>query len=449
MKFKGGYNISLGGKPVGEVVAMPHPEVLYLPLQSRRFVFGEICVEDGQRVNEGDVLAIDVNNYSVGLLAPRESTVRLNQVEGYIVLEDAARTVKHQEVKSEGTKQEKLLNLGAWQWFYDAYSGELPNPFSSPQAIIVSTVSLEPFSARGDVQIKDNLSNFTRGLEQLQSFLEYQPIYLVVPDIKSELSKQIGEQVRGHAWVKMVEVPLRYGCDNFAVLARRLGLKRSEGSIWAVRAEGVLAVDQVLTLSRPCISRMISVGGPAVSTPVHIEIMAGYPMQLIKDGFGLSSAVRIVNGGVFTGELVGTEIKGIDTECRGLTILPEHEEREFLGFVRPGWDRRSYSGCFLSSLRGEFGERLTTAMRGEERACISCNFCEEVCPAGIIPYLIHKYLYGDQLEEAEEIRIDLCVECGLCSFVCPSKIELMKEFIEAKDLIAKEKEEIRCEQEKK
>jgi len=38
------------------------------------------------------------------------------------------------------------------------------------------------------------------------------------------------------------------------------------------------------------------------------------------------------------------------------------------------------------------------------------------------------------------------VECGLCSFVCPSKIDLRREFIEAKDLIEAEKEEMRQEQ---
>jgi len=63
-----------------------------------------------------------------------------------------------------------------------------------------------------------------------------------------------------------------------------------------------------------------------------------------------------------------------------------------------------------------------------------------------MPYLIHKYLYADLLEEAEEARVDLCVECGLCSYVCPSKIDLRTQLVEAKDLIAKEKEEIRQEQ---
>ncbi len=63
-----------------------------------------------------------------------------------------------------------------------------------------------------------------------------------------------------------------------------------------------------------------------------------------------------------------------------------------------------------------------------------------------MPYLIHKYLYADLIEEAEQARVDLCVECGLCSYVCPSKIDLRKQLIDAKVLIEKEKEEILQEQ---
>lgn len=180
--------------------------------------------------------------------------------------------------------------------------------------------------------------------------------------------------------------------------------------------------------------------------PIHIKAMPGYPIKTIRARCVSALAVRIINGGVLTGAIVDTDTLGLDTECRGLTVLGEHTERQFLGFIRPGWDRSCYAACFLSSLRTKFSERFTTAMRGEGRPCVSCNFCEEVCPAGIMPYLLHKYLYGDLIEEVELARVDLCVECGLCSFVCPSKIDLMRQFIEAKDLIEKEKDQMRQEQ---
>ena len=76
------------------------------------------------------------------------------------------------------------------------------------------------------------------------------------------------------------------------------------------------------------------------------------------------------------------------------------------------------------------------------RPCVSCNFCEEVCPARIMPHLLHRYLYSDLITEAEQARIDLCVQCGLCSYVCPSKLELKQDFAEAMELIQEEKEQL-------
>ncbi len=448
----------LDGRPGGEVKLLPEPEALFLPLRSQRFEFSEICATEGQRIEPGDVLAKDPGNHAIPLLAPRAGTVKLKAVNGHIVLEDIAQHAEHadvdkrqllhieKEMGTAGIKRYKLLALGAWQFFYDAYTSMLPDPLGTPQAIIVSTLNLEPFTARGDAQLHNRLLNFTRGLEHLQSLLEFQPIYLIMPDVKSPFATQVREHIRGYAWAKLIEIPLKYPYDNFNILARKIGLKKADGPVWSIRTEGVFAVDRALTRSMPCLVRIVSVGGPGVKTPVHLKAIAGYPLEKILDIYDAEFKTRVINGGMLTGQAVAAETLGLDTECKGLTILPELADREFLGFIRPGWDRKSYSGCFLSSLRTDFNEHLTTAMRGEGRPCVSCNFCEEVCPADIMPYLIHKYLYRDLLEEADEARVDLCVECGLCSFVCPSKIELRGQFIEAKELIEKEKQEIREEQ---
>jgi len=445
MKLKGGYNVRIAGRPSSTVEVLPEPDTLYVPLQSRRFTFSELCVEDGERLNPGQAIARDPENYSVPLLAPRAGKIRLNTVEGHVVLEDVAKTpeepyhpgesIPHvpKDLGSAGMKRHKLVELGAWQFLCNAHSGALPDPFGTPRAVIVSTVRLEPFLSRGDVQLRKRLVSFTRGLEHLQSLLEYQPIHLILPKVESDLASKVRQTLRGYARVNIVHIPLRYPFDNFAVLARGLGLKLDpDGPVWALNTEGVLAVDRALTLSRPCTVRLVSLGGPAVGEPKHLKAMPGYPLRRILDSRTSSDSVRVLNGGSLTGRVVGPEQLGLDAECSGLTVLPEHSEREFLGFVRPGADRRSYSRCFLSSLLVPPVERFTTGLRGEPRPCVSCGYCEEVCPAGIMPHLIHKLLYQDELEEAEEARIDLCVECGLCSFVCPSKIDLRRELIDGK-----------------
>lgn len=451
MKLRPCLDISLVGKPSGVVEVLTEPEVLYLPLRSQRFSFSQTSVTEGQRILPGQILATDPDNYGVPLIAPRAGTVRLEAVENHIVLEDVANEPEQKYDDPNGgahaakdgesleEKRQKLLSLGAWQFLYDAHDESLPDPAGTPRAVIVSTLHLEPFSSRGDTQMVKRLSSFTRGLEHIQSLLEYQPIYLVMPDTQSQLAGKVRDAIRGYAWVKVVEVPLQYPRDNFTVLARSLGLQAERGEpVWAVRAEGVLAIDRAMTLGQPCTVRIVSLAGPAVTSPVHLRAMPGYPLNKIIPSRVHEGATRVINGGVLTGETIDPAQQGLDAECMALTVLDEQVDREMLGFVRPGGDRRSYSRCFTSSLRGRFGESLTTGLRGERRPCIACGFCEEVCPAKIMPHMIHRRLYQGDIEDALQIRVDLCVRCGMCSLVCPSKLDLRGQFIEAQNTIRQE-----------
>ena len=52
-----------------------------------------------------------------------------------------------------------------------------------------------------------------------------------------------------------------------------------------------------------------------------------------------------------------------------------------------------------------------------------------------MPSLLHKCLWAGDEREAERLRLDLCVECGLCTYVCPAKINLQKQFGDAKENI--------------
>jgi len=450
LRLHGGYNIKLQGAPSGSITSASFPETLYYPLESRSFNYSQVCVTHGQRVGLGDVLAKDPDNYDAPLLSSRSGKVDLEMTPGHVTLKElsAEDTKKysyqdnlehiHKKMGPAGLKRYKLLNLGAWEYIKDAYTGRMPDPLSTPQAVIVSTIRLEPFLVRGEILLKEYLRQFTRGLEHLQSLLEYQPIYLVLPKIKTDLAVKIKEKIRGYAWVKVVEVPLKYPCDHFALLSRHLGLKRSEESIWGINVDGVLAIDNALTSSKPCIDRVISVAGPGAKHPMHLQLVAGYPLSKIMSEHAHPNTIAI-DGGTLSGRLLAQDVKGVPADCKGITLLPEHQRREFLAFVRPGFDRQSYSACFMSSLCGNFSERMTDAVRGEIRPCVSCNFCGEVCPAGIIPHRLHKLVYQDDIDQIERSRIDLCIECGLCSFVCPSKIELTHEFRQAKQAIVKEK----------
>jgi Na+-transporting NADH:ubiquinone oxidoreductase subunit A len=270
----------------------------------------------------------------------------------------------------------------------------------------------------------------------------------VTPGADGPLADGVRDAASGCQDAHVVSVPLRYPFDDPALLARILKLPSGDGTIvWAVPVEGVLAVEAALGSGRPCVDRVVSVAGPAVDRPLHVSVPVGYPIEGILDGRVASGWTRVVAGGLLTGAELPPDQKGIDVECTGLTVLRELDTQTLLAFSRPGISRRSYSRTFVGSLRTEMAVRMNAGLAGEVRPCVSCGMCEDVCPAGILPAVIHKQLYANRLEEAQRLRVDLCVGCGLCSYVCPSKIDLRSELLRAIERLREEAALIKAERE--
>jgi Na(+)-translocating NADH:ubiquinone oxidoreductase A subunit len=450
MRFTGGYNIRLEGKPSFEIGSLPDTDTLHLPLSSARFNFSRLCVEDGRQVEPGDVLAEDPANHSVPLLAPMAGTVRLSAEEGELTLENVRKSPCHQvspgetpqAAKALGAKGDrlwKLLRLGAWQHVCEALTGDLPDPFVPPQTVIVSNFRMDSFVPATEVLLRDRLDSFAQGLEHVRGVAGDCPLYLIMPDAKCDLTSQLKEMIADRPWMKILEVPLKYPFGNLKLNAQRLELDSDNGPVWGLGVEGVLAAGRVLSESKPCVSRIISIGGPAARNPVHVETVTGYPVEKIRGSFAPEeSPTRVINGGVLAGKTIPEEQRGLDAECLALTLIPENTEREVLAFADLGLNKHAFTRTFFGILRPPFRESYTTAIRGEHRPCVSCSCCQQACPAGIMPFLVHRYVDKNRLVEAQRFGLDLCVECGLCSHVCLAKREMSQAFYEAHEAIRKE-----------
>jgi len=346
---------------------------------------------------------------------------------------------------------------------------------AGPRSVVVNFVLTEPYRARGKVVINRSWQSIVQGIRFLQRLLaDYGSVEIILTSPDDPVARMIAADLSGYAWVRIHAVPLVYPIENPRILTDLVRAARSRDAwvapgrgesgrgapgrdgrgaaapsedIWVVDAQGIAAVGACLAEGLPLHERIVVAGGPGTPDPKHYAVRIGTPLSHLfgepeRAGSGGGERPLLLRGGLLNGLPADESTDSVGYDDDAYFFLPRAGRREPFGFIRPGFDRSSYNRSFATQLTGGRDRHITASLRGERRACIACGLCEKVCPAGIMPQVIHRYLYRGLIEEAEKAGLDRCVECNLCTYVCPSKIELVEQFIHAKLEIQREKEEI-------
>ncbi|HUX19717.1 MAG TPA: 4Fe-4S dicluster domain-containing protein, partial [Spirochaetia bacterium] len=266
----------------------------------------------------------------------------------------------------------------------------------------------------------------------------------VLTDKNHPVARMMYEDLKGHALVRFHSVSLTYPIENPKILSDLVRHELRDASesddVWVVDAQTAVAVGTCLGEGLPLHERLVVTGGPAAVDPRHYHVRIGTPLEsFIKP---VDETTLLLRGGVLTGRPVSDGVAAVGYDDDAYFALPRTGKSDVLGFARPGFAKTSYTRSFAGRLFGGFDRNISATLRGEERPCIACGLCETVCPAGIMPQIIHRYLYRGRTEEAEKAGLGRCVDCNLCTYVCPSKIELQRQFSEAKELVRREREEM-------
>ena len=89
---------------------------------------------------------------------------------------------------------------------------------------------------------------------------------------------------------------------------------------------------------------------------------------------------------------------------------------------------------------------------GEEKPCISCGMCVDVCPMNLVPTALATYVEHSQWDTVKAYHALDCIECGCCTYICPSKRRLVENIKFGKAMLteirAKEQAEKKAHEEK-
>ena len=443
IKIGKGLDFHFAGQPVAKAVSLSSPSQVAVLPEHIPFVKPRLHVAQGDAVRIGSPLFEDKRNPRIRFLSPgggRIAHIQLGprRIIQRIVIDcdmpqEACETFPVLSMEELAAIERRdlvdlILNGGLWWIFRELPFRDLPDPQSIPPMIIVALGAKEPFQPLPEVYLQGQEETLAYGLAVLQRLTQGR--VAVAAEAGQSVSQQMGRQVT-HV------VDGRYPADDPATLLYHTKRSAADNRAWFVSGQDVLLLAALLQLGRYPIERVVVVGGAAADMPQHYHTRLGVPLAHLAKDQRIGNEARHIVGGLLRG-FAGAADGFMGLYETALNLLPLGRRSEFLALFRPGLRKPTFSRTFVSRLNSGALD-YNCNMNGEERACIACMHCADVCPVDILPQLAYKAILIEEVEEYLQHGLLDCVECGLCTYVCPSKIELTRTLVAAKAAYAKER----------
>lgn len=160
----------------------------------------------------------------------------------------------------------------------------------------------------------------------------------------------------------------------------------------------VKSMYDAFTEGKPLVERVVTVSGEKVEKKGNYLLKVGTPLSHIIEQLNPEDNAKIVFGGPMMGEEVTETSTPVVKGTSGILFLSKD----------------------IDSVKRE--------------NCISCGYCVDVCPMGLMPMKFAESYRKEQYEKLVAVyHLDNCIECGACEYVCPSRVPLIKSIKEGKE----------------
>ncbi len=326
---------------------------------------------------------------------------------------------RHPSGLSHDAVAELLTESGLWAAIRARPYGRVADPSQRPHSIFVTAMDTNPLAPSLDVALQGVSTAFERGVAALTRLTEG-PVFVCTAPGSSITVPEV-ERVRHE------EFAGPHPSGTVGLHVHTLDPVDRQRIVWHVGAQDVVAIGRLFETGQLDVKRVVSVAGPPVTRPRLIETRLGAHVdELIRGESGEADGpeLRAISGSVLSGRSAAGEVHGyLGRYHQQISVLAEGRRREFMGWLRPGFNKYSTISTFVSRLISGRQFSLTTSTNGSQRAIVPIGMYEKVLPFDITPTpLLRSLLMGD-VERAEELG---CLELdeedlALCTFVCPGK----------------------------
>ena len=388
IKLCKGLDIKLAGKAEARVEDAPLAKSYAVSPLDYENVTPKLLVKVGDKVEAGSPLFFDKNNPRILFTSPVSGTVSaINRGEKRKLLNIAVEpdaTQVYKELKVVDAKAsrseivEMLLESGLWTRIVERPFGVIANPDAQPKAIFVSAFDSAPLAPDYNFVLKSEKAALEAGLALLSR----------LTDGKVHLSARKGDE--GYmAEVKGVEYHTfsgKHPVGNVGVQIHHIDRIAKGDIVWTVNVQDVVLMGRLVMGKKLDMTKVIAVAGSEAQKPCYKRIIAGAAVESIVGK--VSENVRIISGDVLTG--VATAKDGyISANANMLSLIPEGNVYELLGWAMPRFHRFSVSRAYFSWLCPKMEYKLDTNLNGGERPFVVTGLYENYLPMDVyVSYLL-------------------------------------------------------------
>ncbi|MCC8088586.1 MAG: Na(+)-translocating NADH-quinone reductase subunit A [Rikenellaceae bacterium] len=433
IRIKKGLDISLEGAATESVMQLPTADKYAVKPDDFKGFTPKLLVKQGDVVAAGSPLLFDKYRPEWVVTSPVSGTVSsINRGEKRKILEvvvtsDGKNESKEFPVKpTRDLKKEELTKLlldsGLWNFIIQRPYGIVANPEDSPKSIFISGFDTAPLAPDMNFVLKKEGDNIQVGLEALAKLTSGE----VNLSLNADSETGVLNKVKG-AKIHLFEGPHPTG--NVGVQINNLSPINKGEVVWTIDIQNLAILGRFIKTGKVDMTKTIALTGSQIENPQYYTIIGGASISSIVQGRikpqKSGDSVRIISGNVLTGQKV-EESGYIGFYSNQITVIPEGDKYEMLGWIAPRFNKFSTSRSYFSWLRPKKKYDLDTNMNGGERALVMTGIYEKYFPMNIYPIYLLKAIMAGDIDKMENLGIYEVIEedIALCEFVDPSKTEM-------------------------
>lgn len=329
--------------------------------------------------------------------------------------------------------QTNLIESGLWTTLRTRPFSKVPTPGTAPYALFVTAIDTHPLAADPAVVLAEKPAEFVAGLQALST----------LTDGNVWLCKAPGADIPGEdlGCVETAEFAGPHPAGLPGTHMHYLAPVSLERPSWDINYQDVIAVGRLFLTGELSVDRVVSLAGPCVSDPRLIRTRIGASLADLtgEPEAGSGEGVRTISGSVFGGRTKAEMRAHLGQRHLQITQLAEGNQRDFLGWMGPGFSKFSVTNVFASKWppprfitdalpflpQPQDRYKFTTSTEGSHRAIVPIGGYEKVMPLDLEPAALLKSLCVGDTEELQRLgALELAEEdLGLCTYVCASKNE--------------------------